>query len=189
MPTSETIEFFIAVMAWDVFCLQLLIIPFLRKDEALHKDYITNGALGAARSSIEEKKLMPALAKMFVRIREAQVGRKLKLEEEEVQAILQEVDYVPYLDVAQEAMEESNALKGLFDSLQEAAERIWRFGLLHAIIMLCLPTSQWMPGGYDLIAMITAIIFAVITLVVAIFKLMLFKKQMRCFLGSLEQNR
>lgn len=189
MATEGLIAFFIPVIAWDAICLQLLIIPFIRKAEALHKDYLTDGVLDTALSFIETKKLIPALANMFVRIREAQVDRRKTLEEDELQQILQQIDYIPDLKLAQEAMDQNNELKGLFDSLQNSTRRIWKLGLLHVIITLCIPASHWIPGGYDSVGMTTTIILAIITFLVAILAFRRFQEQMRQFLDLLKQNR
>ena len=189
MTIENTFTFFGAVIAWDVMCLQLLIIPFLRKAETLQKDYITSGVLDAARSFVETKKLIPALAKMFVRIRDAQGDRRLRLGEDELQEILQQIDYIPNLELTQEAMEENNKLEGLFDSLQNATRYTWGLGLFHVIVMLCLPASQWMPVGYNLIAVITAVILAVISFMLAIYAFVKFDKKMKHFLELLKRNR
>jgi len=189
MAAKELIAFFGAVIAWDAVCLQLLIIPFFRKAETLHKDYLTDGVLDAALSFIETKKLIPALANMFVRIREAQPDRRKTLGEDEIQQILQQIDYVPDLKHAQEAMDRNNELKGLFDLLQNSTRRIWKFGLLHVIIMLCIPASRLIPGGYDSIGMTTTVILAIITFLVAILAFLGFEEKMRQFLDLLKDNR
>ena len=97
MATEGLIAFFIPVIAWDAICLQLLIIPFIRKAETLQKDYLTDGVLDTALSFIETKKLIPALANMFVRIREAQGSRRIKVQEDEIQEVLQRIDYIRQL--------------------------------------------------------------------------------------------
>ena len=142
MSTEETIAFFVAVVVWDAFCLQLLIIPFMRKRESLQRDYITSGILDAALSFIETTRLIPALAAIFVRIREAQDDRRRKLEEDELEEILQQIDYIPDLERAQGAMDENNKVKALFDSLQNSTGRIWGVGLVHVIMMLGLPVCH-----------------------------------------------
>lgn len=189
MVTKETIGFFVAVIAWDAFCLQLLIIPFFRKAETLHKDYLTYGVLHTAMSLIETKKLIPALANMFVRIRGAQADKSKALGEDELQQILQQIDYIPDLKLAQEAMDQNNELKALFDSLQNSSRHIWKFGLLHVIIILFIPASQWIPTGYDLIGMTTTIILAIITFLVAVSSVIVFESKMKNFLDLLKQNQ
>lgn len=189
MAAKDIITFFVAVIGWNALCLQFLIIPFLRRAETLHKDYITSGVLGAVWSFIENKKLMPALAKMFIRIREAQCSRRLNLTEDELQEILQQIDYIPDLEIAQKAMAQNNELKALFDSLQKSSRSIWKLGLLHVVITLCVPASQFIPSGYDLIAMITTIILAIITFLAAVYLLCLYQKQMSHFLDLLKHNR
>jgi hypothetical protein len=189
MGTKDTITFFVAVIAWNAFCLNFIIIPFFKKAETLYKDYLTNGVLQAATSFIETKRLIPALANMFVRIREAQADKRKLIGEEELQQILQQIDYVPDLELTQEAMEQNNKLKALFDSLQNITRHIWKLGLFHVIIMLCIPASQWIPTGYDLIAMITAIILAVMSFIIAICYVIFYEKQMRQFLDLLKQNQ
>jgi len=189
MGAKETIIFFGPVIAWNAFCLNLIIIPFFKKAETLYKDYLTNGVLQAATSSIETKKLIPALANMFVRIREAQADKRKVIGEEELQQILQQIDYIPDLELTQVAMEQNNKLKALFDSLQNLTRHIWKLGLFHVIIMLCIPASQWIPAGYDLIAMITSIILAVITFMIALCSVFFYEKQMKQFLDLLKQNQ
>lgn len=189
MATEGLIAFFIPVIAWDAICLQLLIVPFIRKAETLQKDYLTDGVLDTALSFIETKKLIPALAHMFVRIREAQVDRRKTLEEDELQQILQQIDYIPDLKLAQEAMDQNNELKGLFNSLQNSTSRIWKLGVLHVIITLCIPASHLIPSGYDSFGMTTTIILAIITFLVAILAFRRFQEQMRQFLDLLKQNR
>ena len=189
MTTSETITFFGAVIAWDTICIQLLIIPFLRKAENLHKDYLTDGVLDAALSSIETKKLIPALANMFVRIREAQGDRRRTLGDEELQEILQQIDYIPDLQLAQEAMDQNNELKALFDSLQNSTGRVWRLALIHAIIMLFIPASNCIAAGYSTVAMTATIILAITTLLVAGRSFWGFEKEMKKFLDLLKRSR
>jgi hypothetical protein len=189
MDTNDIITFFIAVIGWDAICLQFLIIPFLRRAETLQKDYITSGVLDATLSFIESKKLMPALAKMFVRIREAQCSRRLNLSEDELQEILQQIDYIPDLETAQKAMAQNNKLEALFTSLQKSSRSIWKFGLLHVVVTLSIPASQYIPLGYDLIVMITTIILAIVTFIVAVFLFRLYEKQMDNFLDLLKHNR
>lgn len=189
MTASETIAFFGAVVAWDAICLQLLIIPFLRKAENLQKDYITGGVLDAALSSIETKKLIPALGHIFVRIREAQVSRRLNLEEDELQEILQQIDYIPDLQLAQEAMGQNNRLTTLFNSLQDSTDRVWRLALIHAIFMLLVPASNCIAAGYSTVAMTTTIILAITTLLVAVRSFLGFEKEMKQFLDLLKRSR
>ena len=189
MGTEVLIAFFIAVIGWDAFCLQLLIIPFFRRAETLHKDYLTDGVLDTALSFIETKKLIPALANMFVRIREAQSDKRKTLGEDELQQILQQIDYIPDLKLAQEAMDRNNELKGLFDLLQNSTMRIWKFGVLHVIIMLCIPASHLIPGGYNWIGMTASVILGIITFFMSVLAFLGFDKQMRQFLDLLKQNR
>lgn len=189
MATKDIITFFVVVIAWDTICLQFLIIPFLGKAETLYKDYITSGVLGAAWSFIENTKLMPALAKMFIRIREAQCSRRLNLTEGELQEIIQQIDYIPDLEIIQEAMGQNNKLEELFNTLQRSSGRIWKIGLLHVVITLCIPASQCIPPGDGLVIMITTIILALITFLMAICLLCLYDKQKNKFLGLLKHNR
>ncbi len=189
MTSGEMIKFFIAVIAWDALWLQFLIIPFSRKAETLQKDYVATGDLDAALSFIETQKLIPALATMFAHTREAQADKRRGLSKEGIQQLLQEVDYIPDLKSAQEAMQQSSTLNGLFDSLQNSARHIWKWGLIHIILMLCIPTSHWIPAGYDLIGMVAAIILAFITFSMLIIVFFGFDKQMKQFLDLLKHNR
>jgi Flp pilus assembly protein TadB len=132
---------------------------------------------------------MPALAKMFIRIREAQCSRRLNLKEDELQEILQQIDYIPDLEIAQKSMAQNNELDALFASLQKSSGSIWKLGLLHVVVTLCIPASQYIPLGYDLVVMITTIILAVITFLVAVCLFCLYEKQMNNFLDLLKHNR
>lgn len=126
---------------------------------------------------------------MFVRIREAQGDRRRTLGDEELQEILQQIDYVPDLQLAREALDQNNELTALFDSLQNWTGRIWKLGLLHAITVLCIPASNCISAYYKSVAMTTTIILAIVTFSVAVWSLLVFQKKMRQFLELLKHNK
>ena len=195
MTTGELITFYCAVTAWDAVCLQLFIIPFYKKAEMLHKDYITDGPLDAAISFIETKKLIPALSKIFVRAQEAQIDRRRTINEEDFQQLLQEVDYLPAFEEAQKAMDETNVLNSLFDSLQNSAGRLWKWGLLHIILVILIPTCCFIPNfekihcRLDKGSIMVIIIVAIIVLIAAIKNFCTFDNNLKKFLNLLKENR
>ncbi len=183
------ITFFLAVIAWDTLWLQILVVQFFRKAETLHKDYVTDGVLDSALSFVETKKLIPTLANIFVRARDAQSGRRRTIGSEELQEMLQEIDYIPDFKLAQTAMDESNELKALFDCLQYSARSVWKLGLVHIVIVFCIPLSHWIPQWCEVVGMKLSIILAVGTFCVAIKTFVGFQKQMDQFLDLLKKNR
>ncbi len=195
MTTGELITFYCAVTAWDAVCLQLFIIPFYKKAEMLHKDYITDGALDAVISFIETQKLIPALSKIFVRAQEAQTDRRRTINEEDFQQLLQEVNYLPDLEEAQKAMNETNVLNSLFDSLQNSARRLWKWGLLHIILVILIPTCCFMPNfekihcRLDRVGIIVITTMAIMVLIATIKNFCAFDNNLKKFLNLLKENR
>ena len=180
---------YFAVIAWNTICVQLFVLPFLRKRETLVKEYLTNGVLDAAKSFIEANRLIPTLATVFVRIREAQPDRRRALNAIEVQQLLQEVDYLDDLAQAQEAMAESTRLDALFTSLERGAGLTWVSGLCHAMAVLAWPLGFWLSPSWQVWVLSVVGAFAVLTLVLALCTVFMFSRRMNVFLDLLKANR
>lgn len=189
IPWEDIAKLVIPIIAWDAVCLQLFVISFSRKPESLQKDYITGGVLDAALSYIETNKLIPTLASIFIRVREAQADRRRILTEDEVQQLLQQIDYIGDLGKAQEAMIEKSSIKSLFDSLQAAARQISTWGLLHIITTLAVPGSLCLPAKYGVPLLLGSSGFIILTLVIAFLQYVVFHRRMKVFLNLLKHNR
>jgi hypothetical protein len=176
-------------VAWNAFCLQLFILPFFRKRESMLKDYVTDGVLDAAKSYIEANRLIPTLASLFMRVRDAQGDRRRSLSESQVQEILQQVDYIAELSNAQEALAESNRLDSLYESMEREATLIWLLGLMHVIGILFLTVGFWASGSIQLAILLSGGILASVTLVLAIGYFLVFGRKMNAFLQLIKKNR
>jgi hypothetical protein len=177
------------VIAWDAICLQLFILPFSRKAESLQKDYITDGVLDAALSYIDTQKLIPRITSIITRVRDAQSDKRRSLSKENVEELLQQIDYIEDLFDAQSAMGEKTSLNELFDSLQIGARQISRWGLLHLIATFAFPVAFWVPTQYTIGALVGTGALAIVTLTLAIVRFVVFHRRMNSFLLLLKQNR
>jgi len=189
MPWEDIAKLVTAIIAWDAVCVQLFVLSFSRKPESLQKEYITAGVLDAALSYIETNKLIPTLASIFTRIREAQADRRRSLTEDEVEQLLQQIDYIGDLGKAQEAMVEMSSIKSLFDSLQTCARQISTWGLLHVVTTLALPVSLCLHARHSLPVLVGSSGFIIVTLVLAFVHYVSFHRRMKVFLNLLKHNR
>ena len=189
MSWEDILKVYGPVIAWNAICLQLFILPFFRKRETLLKDYLTDGVLDAAKSYIEANKLIPTLAAIVMRVREAQGNTRRAMTKAEVQELLQGVAYIDELTKAQEAMTETNRLDALYESLERGARQIWVWGLLHVIVILAGTMVFWLPTRCRMLAFLTAGGAAGLTFIVAVIRLFVFDRRMNCFLDLIKQNR
>ena len=189
MVSETVVKLFSVAIAWDWLWVYLSAVPFFKKPETLYKDYISDGRLDTALSFIETHKLIPALVEMFTRARAAQPDRRKHLGKKELQQILQEVDYIPDLKRAQNAMNEIGTLERLFELLKKTPGGIWKWSLFHALMVLCIPISNWIPDGYEKTGMAIAILLALLSFFITIKRLCGFHKNMTTFLELLQLNR
>ena len=59
-----------------------MLVPFFSKGEKLHQDYKEKGSLDAAFAAIESNKLIPTLASIFQRARDAQEDKRSRIDME-----------------------------------------------------------------------------------------------------------
>lgn len=189
MSLGEAAAILVPIVAWDALWIQILVIPFFSKGEDLHKDYDQSGALDAAISCVETKKIIPMLARMFCRVQQCQGGRPRKLTEEDVQELLNQVDYNDDLSDASEAMREANSMRAMLSSLQRNSDRIWKSGLCHILAVLAIPAVYRMPGMYGIAGILGAIAIAIGTLVIAIILVLRFHSRRADFLRLLQRNK
>lgn len=188
LETDQIISIYVLCFGWVTVCIQLFIIPFFKKIESLHKDYITDGAIAATKSSIETSRLIPSIAKLLIRTYDAQTDKRKKSSEDEIQQILQEVEYLPDLEEAQNSMNDISKLNFLYDSLSRHAGYVWKLGLLHVFVVICIPNTYWIKERYDEILMVIAIVFAFTGLIATLACFFFYNKRMEQFLKLLRQN-
>jgi len=134
----DAIRLFAVPLAWATLAIQLIVVPFYNKGELLHKDYWASGKINSAIAAIETGALIPSLARMFNLAADHQTDKRRR-PEREMEALLQDVEFRPDLEAAQEAMSSMEGIKDQYRWLKLAASRLWKSGLVHAIATPCLP--------------------------------------------------
>jgi len=173
-----------AAIAWDALWLQFVIIPFFSKDEALHKDYIASGGIDLAISYIESEKLIPVLAAMFEQARTAQEDRRRS---PDMNQLLQEVDYLPFLEDVENALKEKKQALDMLSRAQGIARWLWKVGGIHVISMAILPAALLLWKKQLLI--LASLFVAAMAFVLMLFLLIRFENCLRTFLNILQVNR
>lgn len=145
---ASTVALFASAVAWAALWVNLIVIPFFGKSERLHLDYHSSGKLNAALSAIEANRLIPALAQMFNRALDAKADRRTRVD---IEALLQEVQFLPDLEAAQSAMAAMESLRSTYRTLCRRAGWLWMWGLAHslstlastAIYVILIPQFDW----------------------------------------------
>src|SRR5260370_3428864 len=108
MPNSDVITFAGAV-AWGAIWVNLVVLYFFGKGEKLHQDYKEKGSLDAGLAAIESRRLIPALARIFHRARDAQEDQRKKID---MTALLQDenFDFGPDREELEAAMQQKRTL-------------------------------------------------------------------------------
>ena len=142
MNWHEVILWYGPASAWIVLWTQFVTLRFYDKNESLFKDLVSSGAMDLALSSIDAKKLIPALARLCDAVADA---KALKNAEElnllVTEDILGEVDFLPHLAGAESALREEKTIEDLLARLQERSAALWKLGLLHSFSVVFLPAS------------------------------------------------
>jgi hypothetical protein len=136
--TANPLVLFAAAAAWAGLWANVVVIPFFGKSERLHLDYHSSGKLNAALSAIEANRLIPALSQMFNRALEAKADRRTKLDKDAIEALLQEVQFLPDLEAAQKAMVSMERLRLAYSVLCGRAGWLWKWGLAHSLFTLAM---------------------------------------------------
>ena len=188
MAVTELISLGAAV-AWGGVWVNFVVILFFTKGEKLHQDYKEKGSLDAAVAAIESNRLIPALARIFERARDARENKRTKIDMEE---LLQAVDFLPDLEQLQAALQEKRSLEDAYKALHNLANSLWRWGLLHVLATVALPLL-WLGNLPDAtwidVARILVSLLWVATLVWMIAQLFRFHRRMNAFLGCLGPSR
>ena len=80
MEVDEALKVAGLALPWSFACINVAVVPYFKKRELLYKDYESSGAMAAAQSAIESKRLVDALAGMFEGILEKQEDKRRKVE-------------------------------------------------------------------------------------------------------------
>ena len=179
-----------ASVGWAAIWVQLVVIPFFKKGESLYQDYMASGKINVALAAIDTGELIPAISRMFIRAMEAQKDKR-KRPENEIEQLLQSVEFRPDLESAQLAVGAMEGIERNYSRLKVSASRLWRWGLGHVILTPLLPLiyvyllpldgkCQWLLFG-------AAVVWA-ITLLLSFSGLFRFHSQMGQFNSSLEET-
>ncbi len=137
MTWEEILKVTTPALVWVVACINVVVLPFFNKREALYKDYEGSGAIDAALSAIESGRLVNALAGMFDGLIEKQEDKRRKIE---IRDLLQSTDFLPDFGRAEAAYREINEIQRTFQALKSAAN-VWRWGALHTLITVLAPLA------------------------------------------------
>lgn len=124
-------------IAWAVAWINVTVIPFYRKREALFKDYDHSGALSVALSAIESQRLVEALAGMFDEVLNKQEDRRRKVD---IRELLQSTEFLPSFEKAEEAYRDMGAIERTYAALKEASA-FWKWGVVHVLVTLLVPVA------------------------------------------------
>lgn len=182
--------YFLAAIGWAGLCANFIVIPFFSRDDGIFKDLIQSNTRDLALSYIDLQKLLPALVRLIeeanlARDRHARRGERVEYED-----LLLEVDFLPYLERAQNAIEEKRWIDEAINDLRNLAERLWQFGAVHSISIILLPfinlflsETLRMPVAFVLVSV------AVVTIVGIISALMSYTSRRRELYNALTRNR
>lgn len=131
--TGNSLVLIAASVAWAAIWVQFIVLPFFNKGESLHKDYFASGRIAAAMAEIEAGQLIPTLSKMFLRVMEARPDKRKRLESE-IEALLQSVEFIPDLKVAQASIAKIDDINDCYKRLRLSSTRLWKVGFVHALL-------------------------------------------------------
>ena len=137
MPNNPYV-LFTAGIAWAAIWIQVIVVQFFNKGEQLHQDYWARGQINTALAAIETDRLIPALSRMFNRAIEEQADKR-KRPENEMEDLLQSVEFAPDLQTAQVAMSAMDGIRQGYAHLKVSAARLWKWGFAHALLTPLLP--------------------------------------------------
>ncbi len=146
MNWHDIILWYGPAFAWIVLWTQFVTLRFYDKNESLFKDVDNSGALDRALSSIDERKLVPALARLCDAVAKAKALKtRAELSLLVTEDILDEVDFLPHLEGVEAALREKKTMQDLRERLQEQAAALWKMGLLHSLAVVFLLVSLLIP--------------------------------------------
>jgi hypothetical protein len=186
--TLGPLAIFTAAVAWGSLWCQLVVLPFYNKGESLHKDYWATGRINAALGAIEADKLIPALARMFLRAVDEQPDKRRRLADE-LPDLLQAVEILPDLKASQDALSAMDAIRDTYERLKLSADRLWKVGLCHVLLTPVLPALYIfaLPLYPDAIwALAIAALLWFLTLCLALIQMFRMHSHLDKFAGSLE---
>jgi hypothetical protein len=183
--------FFAATIAWDMLWVQVVLIPFYSKNELLHKDYIDSGSKGLSISFIEYENLIKPLATLFKKVRIEQPDRRLNLSEEDFADLLNKVEYLPYLNDIESALQEKKKIETSYNFLERISPWLWKFCLIHVIAMISMPTIYYLVSSKstDSALFKLAIWTSILSFCFMLIGFIAFDSKKNCFLRLLNKYR
>lgn len=137
MTLEETLKVTAPALGWAIACINVVVLPFFNKREALYKDYEGSGELEGALSAIESGRLINALGGMFDGLLEQQDDKRRKVN---IRHLLQSKGFLPDFKQAEDAYQQMENIRRTYQALKGAAN-VWRWGALHALITLLVPVA------------------------------------------------
>jgi hypothetical protein len=137
MTWEEILKVTAPALVWAVACVNVVVLPFFNKREALYRDYEVSGDLDAALSAIESGRLVDALGGMFDDLVEKQEDRRRKVN---IRHLLQSKGFLPGFKLAEEAYQQMEEIRQTYQALKSAAN-VWRCGVLHTLITILVPLT------------------------------------------------
>jgi hypothetical protein len=189
VTVEEAIKVAAPALTWAVAWLNLVVLPFFRKREALYKDYHNSGAIAAALSAIESRRLVEALAGMFEGVLDKQEDKRKKVN---IRDLLQSTDFLPDFRRAEEAYRDIGDIERTYKSLKDTAD-LWRWGAAHALASALVPAAcldfdklgAWSWVTTENLLRVLALVWG-LTLIMVVRRLLQFHSLMRDFLKQLE---
>lgn len=188
MTWEEILKVTAPALVWAVACINVVVLPFFHKREALYKDYESSGALDAALSAIESGRLVDALAGMFDGLIAKQEDKRRKID---IRDLLQSTDFLPDFGRAEAAYSKMSEIRRTYQALKSAAN-VWRWGALHTLItvlapLACIDYAQmgawgWVKTGNLLTVLGCAWVVTIVLVVIGFFR---FNSLMNRFLDQL----
>lgn len=177
-------------ISWTLLVVNVVILPFYSKSESLHKDYWASGKINSTIAAIEARLLIPTLAKMFNLAADNQSDKRKRIAEE-MEDLLQGVQFIPHLQAAQSAMSQMDLIRFRYEDLKQTSARLWKSGLLHVVFTLCLPAIELyvipLHDGAHWLFWIISLLWAV-TLIAIARNFFRFHRFIQEFIASLEIN-
>ena len=177
-----------ASIAWVGVWIQLVVLPFFNKRESLHKDYFASGRKNSAQAAIEANKLIPPLAAMFMKAKNAQPDKRRKIEDE-IEALLQAVELLPDLENARHAMAAIEELDRSYAWLNKTASWLWKLGLAHSVLTPLLPVGFMqipLDDNWKEWIWIAIFIFWLATFAICLYGVTTFHSTLGSFISALE---
>lgn len=188
---NENFVFILAALAWDSLWLQFVLLPFYSRPELLHEKIVSSGSLTLSNVYLDSEGLMRPIAGL---IRDVKNAGPKDWSEEELMAILNQVNYRPILSQIEAAMRDKKQLKSLFDTLVRISSWLWIICAVHLLAVVSIPLTIILKSyynqfnRYDLV-FLSEVVVSVVSVLTMIGLLVLYRNKSTGFHGLLNEHR